>query len=438
MIKMKEYAKTAKEMLEFIEESPTCFQAVAGLKKLLKKEGFSELKETEDWKSLEKGGKYYVVRNSSSIIAFHIPTQEKCEGKYRGFHMAAAHSDSPTFKIKENAEMKVEERYIRLNTEKYGGMILSTWLDRPLSVAGRIVVKGKKGLEEKLVNVDKDLCVIPNLAIHMNREMNKGVEYNPQVDMLPLFGQPKEEEKIEGMLLKEVAEAAEVDAKDIYGHDLFLYVRDKGRILGSSGEFVLSPRLDDLQSAFSIMKGFLEAEPEEYINVCAVFDNEEVGSGTRQGADSTFLEDVLVRMCEGLGLSQGEYRRLVAGSFLISADNAHAVHPNHPEKADPTNRPYINGGVVIKYHGGQKYTTDAFSTAVMKSICEEAGVPWQTYTNRSDVAGGSTLGNISTAHVSVPSVDIGLPQLSMHSAVETAGIRDTQYCIKALRKFYQA
>lgn len=438
MIKMKEYAKTAKEMLEFIEESPTCFQAVAGLKKLLKKEGFSELKETEDWKSLEKGGKYYVVRNSSSIIAFHIPTQEKCEGKYRGFHMAAAHSDSPTFKVKENAEMKVEERYIRLNTEKYGGMILSTWLDRPLSVAGRIVVKGKKGLEEKLVNVDKDLCVIPNLAIHMNREMNKGVEYNPQVDMLPLFGQPKEEEKIEGMLLKEVAEAAEVDAKDIYGHDLFLYVRDKGRILGSSGEFVLSPRLDDLQSAFSIMKGFLEAEPEEYINVCAVFDNEEVGSGTRQGADSTFLEDVLVRMCEGLGLSQGEYRRLVAGSFLISADNAHAVHPNHPEKADPTNRPYINGGVVIKYHGGQKYTTDAFSTAVMKSICEEAGVPWQTYTNRSDVAGGSTLGNISTAHVSVPSVDIGLPQLSMHSAVETAGIRDTQYCIKALRKFYQA
>ena len=438
MIKMKEYAKTAKEMLEFIEESPTCFQAVAGLKKLLKKEGFSELKETEDWKSLEKGGKYYVVRNSSSIIAFHIPIQEKCEGKYRGFHMAAAHSDSPTFKVKENAEMKVEERYIRLNTEKYGGMILSTWLDRPLSVAGRIVVKGKKGLEEKLVNVDKDLCVIPNLAIHMNREMNKGVEYNSQVDMLPLFGQPKEEEKIEGMLLKEVAEAAEVDAKDIYGHDLFLYVRDKGRILGSSGEFVLSPRLDDLQSAFSIMKGFLEAEPEEYINVCAVFDNEEVGSGTRQGADSTFLEDVLVRMCEGLGLSQGEYRRLVAGSFLISADNAHAVHPNHPEKADPTNRPYINGGVVIKYHGGQKYTTDAFSTAVMKSICEEAGVPWQTYTNRSDVAGGSTLGNISTAHVSVPSVDIGLPQLSMHSAVETAGIRDTQYCIKALRKFYQA
>lgn len=438
MIKMKEYAKTAKEMLEFIEESPTCFQAVAGLKKLLKKEGFSELKETEDWKSLEKGGKYYVVRNSSSIIAFHIPTQEKCEGKYRGFHMAAAHSDSPTFKIKENAEMKVEEKYIRLNTEKYGGMILSTWLDRPLSVAGRIVVKGKKGLEEKLVNVDKDLCVIPNLAIHMNREMNKGVEYNPQVDMLPLFGQPKEEEKIEGMLLKEVAEAAEVDAKDIYGHDLFLYVRDKGRIFGSNGEFVLSPRLDDLQSAFSIMKGFIEAEPEEYINICAVFDNEEVGSGTRQGADSTFLEDVLVRMCEGLGLSQGEYRRLVAGSFLISADNAHAVHPNHPEKADPTNRPYINGGVVIKYHGGQKYTTDAFSTAVMKSICEEAGVPWQTYTNRSDVAGGSTLGNISTAHVSVPSVDIGLPQLSMHSAVETAGIRDTQYCIKALRRFYQA
>ena len=270
----------------------------------------------------------------------------------------------------------------------------------------------------------------------MNRDMNKGVEYNPQVDMLPLFADTVESQG-KGSLMKKVAKAAGVKAEDILGHDLFLYVRDKGRILGENGEFVLSPRLDDLQCVYASLRAFLESKPAEYINVCAVFDNEEVGSGTRQGADSTFLEDTLYRISEALSVGRGTFLQWIADSFLISADNAHAVHPNHPEKADPTNRPYLNGGLVIKYHGSQKYTTDAVSAARMKNYCEKAGVPCQTYANRSDIAGGSTLGNISTAHVSVSSVDIGLPQLAMHSAVETAGVRDTEYAVKALKVFWE-
>ena len=424
---MKEYTECAREMLDFIDKSPTCFQAVKNIGDMLSAAGFAELREADEWK-LEKGKGYFVTRNESSVIAFRLPEQ------LSGFHIAAAHSDSPSFKVKESPESTVEEHYVRLNTEKYGGMILSTWLDRALSVAGRIAVNGEKGIETRLVNVDKDLLVIPNVAIHMNRDMNNGVAYNPQVDMLPLFADCSDGEK--RSLMSCVAEVAGVDEEDIMGHDLFLYTREKGRLLGESGEFVLAPRLDDLQCAFSVAKAFAESVPQQYVSVCAVFDNEEVGSGTKQGADSTFLEDVLWRICEALGLSRSEYLRMLAGSFLISADNAHAVHPNHPEKADPTNRPYLNGGIVIKYHGSQKYTTDAVSAAKLKSLCKRADVPFQTYANRSDIVGGSTLGNISTAHVSVSSVDIGLPQLAMHSAVETAGMRDTKYAVDMLKVFF--
>lgn len=424
---MKEYTECAREMLEFIDKSPTCFQAVKNIGDMLSAAGLAELREADEWK-LERGRGYFVTRNESSVIAFRIPEQ------LSGFHIAAAHSDSPSFKVKESPESTVEEHYVRLNTEKYGGMILSTWLDRALSVAGRIAVNGEKGIETRLVNVDKDLLVIPNVAIHMNRDMNNGVAYNPQVDMLPLFADCSGGEK--RSLMSCVAEAAGVNEEDVMGHDLFLYTREKGRLLGESGEFVLAPRLDDLQCAFSVAKAFAESVPEQYVNVCAVFDNEEVGSGTKQGADSTFLEDVLWRICEALGMSRSEYLRMLAGSFLISADNAHAVHPNHPEKADPTNRPYLNGGIVIKYHGSQKYTTDAVSAAKLKSLCKRAEVPFQTYANRSDIAGGSTLGNISTAHVSVSSADIGLPQLAMHSAVETAGMRDTKYAVDMLKVFF--
>lgn len=429
---MKEYQRCAKEMLEFIEKSPGCFHAVANVKDILSKKGYVELSERDDW-SIEPGRGYYVTRNDSSVIAFRLP--EKKTGIPEGFHIVAAHSDSPSFKIKESPENTVENHYVRLNTEKYGGMILSTWLDRPLSLAGRVVVRSKEGIVTKLVNIDKDLLVIPNVAVHMNRDMNKGFEYNPQVDMLPLFADGSEGGK-KSPLMKRVARAAGVKQEEILSHDLFLYTREKGRILGENGEFVLSPRLDDLQCVFSAVKAFSETEPERYVSVCAILDNEEVGSATKQGADSTFLEDTLWRICESLGYTKSGYLRLIAGSFLISADNAHAVHPNHPEKADPTNRPYLNEGIVIKYHGSQRYATDAVSAARMKELCRRAGVPSQSYANRSDIPGGSTLGNISTAHVSVSSVDIGLPQLAMHSAVETAGVKDTKYAVDVLKVFY--
>lgn len=429
---MKEYTKYAKEMLEFIEESPSSFHVVDNIKRTLEGEGYLELRENQKWQ-LSWGNGYYVTRNDSSVIAFRLPKERGA----LGFHIVAAHSDSPTFKLKEAPEMQVEEKYIRLNTEKYGGMIHSTWLDRALSVAGRIAVYDEqtKSVMTKLVNIDKDLLVIPNVAIHMNREMNKGVEYNPQTDMLPLYA-CCEKGKGVSLLQKRLAKAAGVKAEEILGQDLFLYVREKGRIVGENGEFVLSPKLDDLQCVYAVVKAFSESTPTDYINVCAIFDNEEVGSGTRQGADSTLLEDTLKRIAAGLSEDESSYLQWVADSFLISADNAHGVHPNHPEKADPTNRPYLNGGIVIKYHGSQKYTTDAASAAYMKSLCNRAEVPYQTYANRSDILGGSTLGNISTSHVSVSSVDIGLPQLAMHSAVETAGTKDTAYAVKVFKQFF--
>ena len=432
---MKEFQECASEMLDFIHRSPSCFHAVENVAEMLKAQGFRELKEKDDW-NLSRGEGFFVIRNDSSLIAFRLPTESGKWADPQGFHIVASHSDSPAFKVKEAPEMAVEEHYLKLNTEKYGGMILSTWLDRALSVAGRVAVQEKMGVVTKLVNLNSDLMVIPNLAIHMNRDMNKGVEYNPQVDMLPLYADCGQAKK-ENVLMERVAGELGVKREDILGHDLFLYVREKGRILGENGDFVLSPRLDDLQCVFSSAKAFAESRPKHYVNVCAVFDNEEVGSGTRQGADSTFLEDVLWRTAEGLGANHGEFLRLVAGSFLISADNAHGVHPNHPEKADPTNRPYLNGGIVLKYHGSQKYTTDAVSGARIKELCRKADVPCQTYANRSDVPGGSTLGNISTAHVSVESADIGLAQLAMHSAVETGGVKDTKYAVDMFKAFYQ-
>ena len=443
---------TSEKLLAFIKSSPDCFHAVQTMKEQLLAQNFTELSEEEHW-NLAYGGQYFVTRNGSSIIAFTLP-----ETGIKGFHILASHSDSPSFKIKENPEMTVENTYVKLNVEGYGGMLCAPWMDRPLSISGRVIVKENGHFISKLVNLDRDLVLIPNLAIHMNREMNKGVEYNPQVDLQPLLAdvsfdeydthtahdaqtasenaeeQPETVEK--PTLAALAAETAGVDAETILGEDLFLYTRQEGKMIGAKGEFVLSPRLDDLQSAFALTKAFTESTPAEYINLCAVFDNEEVGSGTRQGADSTFLEDTLQRIAEGLQADHSSYLRWVADSFLISADNAHAVHPNHPEKADPTNRPYLNGGIVIKYHGSQKYTTDGISAARMKDYCERAKVPYQTYANRSDIAGGSTLGNISTAHVSVSSVDIGLPQLAMHSAVETAGMKDTEYAVRALKEFW--
>lgn len=428
---MEKYIETTRELLNFIDNSPSPFHAVHNLRQMALEAGFVELQEEDVWQ-LVPGGSYFVIRNDSSITAFRLPKAFNKEKK-PAFHIVAAHSDSPTFKLKENPEIKVEEQYVKLNTEKYGGMIMSTWFDRPLSVAGRIVLKKNGKIVSRMVNVEKDICVIPSLAIHMNRDANKGTEFNAQTDMLPLFSQGKEAEEF----LEVVAKAAGVEKTEILAQDLFLYVREKGKIWGNSEEFMLSSRLDDLQCAFAAMYAITESKPTENIDLCVIFDNEEVGSGTRQGADSTFLRDVLERVKEAFTLTENELRQMIACGLLISADNAHAVHPNHPEKADPTNRPYINGGIILKYHGSQKYTTDAYTAAALKELCREAGVPVQTYANRSDIPGGSTLGNISIAHVSIPSVDIGLPQLAMHSAVETGGTRDTDYAIRLFKQFYQ-
>ena len=389
---------------------------------------FTELKENQRW-NIECGKHYFVTRNDSSLIAFTIP-----ENGINKMHILTSHSDSPTFKIKENPEIEVEKHYVKLNVEKYGGMLCAPWFDRPLSVAGRVIIKDKTNgqFASKLVNIDRDLVMIPNLAIHMNREINSGYNYNAQKDLLPLYGcgSPK------GTFMEQIAEAAGVEKDEILGHDLFLYNRQEGSIWGASEEFISSGRLDDLQCAFASLQGFLSGEKKDCMAVHCVLDNEEVGSGTKQGAASTFLFDTLIRVHEALGYDGEDYRVHLADSFMISADNAHAVHPNYTEKADPTNRPYLNEGIVLKFNANQKYCTDAVSAAMFRDLCKRADVPVQTFTNRSDMAGGSTLGNISNTQVALNTVDIGLPQLAMHSPYETAGVKDTEYLVRAAKEFF--
>lgn len=416
-----------KELFSYIDNSPSPFHTIETTRRLLTEAGFLEVQENQSW-SLEKGGSYFVVRNDSAVIAFRIPKQEAA-----GFHMVASHSDSPSFKIKEHAELTLDKAYTKLNVEKYGGMLMSTWFDRPLSVAGRVYVNTAEGIQKKLVHFDEDLLVIPNLAIHMNRDANSGMQYSAQTDMCPVLSTTADKEQFRTLLAKKIG----VDTEDVLGQDLYLYTRQKGLLVGTDKDMLMSPRLDDLECAYTSMQALAETMPESYINICAVLDNEEVGSGTRQGADSDFLYSTLKRIVYALGGTEEAYMKLVADSFLISADNAHAIHPNHPEKADLTNRPVLNGGIVIKFSGNQKYTSDAFSGSVMKKVCMDAGVPYQVFYNHSDVQGGSTLGNISTAHVSVASVDIGLAQLAMHSAVETAGVKDITYMVEALKEFFK-
>lgn len=428
------FEKINQELLEFLDNSPSSFHAVENMKQMLEENGYIRLLEGERWE-LEAGRGYYVTRNDSAIIAFRIPKKD-----FAGFQIVASHSDSPVFKIKSNARIQVESKYVKLNVEKYGGMLCAPWLDRPLSVAGRVVVRTEDGVASRLINVDRDLLIIPNLAIHMNRGVNEGYEYNAQKDMLPLLCGTGDLDEKEGKdcFLKAVAQEAGVDPEDILDTDLFLYNRMKGTVLGLNREFLASAHLDDLQCAFASLKALLEAEPLESVAVHCVMDNEEVGSGTKQGAASTFLKDVLERISTGTGHTREEYHAAIASSFMLSADNAHAVHPNQTDKADPTNRPYLNGGIVIKYSANQKYTTDAVSGSIFKTVCERAGVPWQTFHNRSDMLGGSTLGNIASAQVPLNTVDIGLPQLAMHSNYETAGSRDTAYLIEAAKVHFSS
>ena len=416
-----------KPLLDFIEKSPTAFHAVENICSELEASGRTRLTEGEKW-ALEPGRGYFVTRNMSSVIAFDIP-----EGEADSFRMIAAHSDSPTFKIKENAELSVRGKYTQLNVEKYGGMLFSPWFDRPLSVAGRVVVRTEKGVEARLINVDRDLLVIPNVAIHMNREINDGFKYNAQTDMMPLFGDDTAKDGFK----KLIAETAGVPEEDLLGTDLFLYPRIKPAVVGNSGEYIMSPRLDDLECAWSGLRAFIDAEkPDRGINMLCVFDNEEVGSGTKQGADSTVLYDVMQRICISLGLDPEASYRAAASSFMLSADNAHAVHPNHPEKTDAENCVFMNEGIVIKFNANQRYTTDGVSAAFFHKLLKDADVPCQHFANRSDVAGGGTLGNISGSHVSINTLDIGLAQLAMHSVCETAGAKDVEYMVRGMAAFY--
>lgn len=454
-----DHISVSEELLEFAGKSPNAFHAVANIAEYLEARGFRYLPETEKWDIAEDCG-YYTTRNGSSIIAFRIGQDiSSCSdggdaaGSGSGFRICASHSDSPTYKIKNVPELEGLGEYLRLNVEAYGGMIDSTWLDRPLSVAGRVLVREKSGsavtdggggqcgcgsvagsvIRSRLLDIDRDILLIPNVAIHMNREINSGYKFNRQVDLCPLFSAGALKK---GAFDRMIADELGVEPEDILGKDLFLVNRQKPVLWGVENEFISAPGLDDLQCAFASLKAFAGSSCDGAVNVYCCFDNEEVGSNTKQGAMSTFLHDTLQRINSGLGGSEDDYRMAVARSFMVSCDNAHAVHPNHPEKTDAENRVFLNKGVVIKESANQKYTTDAFSRAVFSEICREAGVPVQHFANRSDSAGGSTLGNLSNIQVSMHAVDIGLPQLAMHSSYETAGSMDTKYAVDALVRFY--
>ena len=393
---------------------------MAFLENMLSSAGYNRLRLGERW-SLAPGGKYYLTRGGSAVLAFRIP-----EGDCRGFAISASHSDRPCFKLKENPELP--GTYTRLAVERYGGMLMAPWLDRPLSLAGRVLVETEKGLESRLLNIDRDLLLIPNVAIHMNRQANDGYKWNPVMDMNPLLGGKNAQGKLAQLLEKEAG-------GKILGHDLYLYIRQKASVWGMEEEYISAQGLDDLQSVWGCFQGFLTAGESEDIPVFCALNSEEIGSSTVNGANSTILEDVLTRIAQGLKL---DVHRLLSQSFMVSADNAHAIHPNHPELADPANAPVMGEGVVLKFNANQRYCTDGLCAAVFRKVCRKAGVPVQTYYNRPDIPGGSTLGCISIAHVSVPTADIGLPQLAMHSCYETASLADTLSLMDAMKAYYES
>lgn len=418
---------TLDRLMDYIDHSPSPFHAVQSAAQLLDKADFLRLEETAHW-SPKPGKGYYVTRNQSSLIAFRIP-----QDTLSGWRMTAAHSDSPTFRVKNDA-LTGDRAYTRLETEGYGGMICASWLDRPLTVAGRAVVRTETGVETRLVHLDRDLLTIPSLAIHLQRDVNKGHEYNLQRDMQPLYGAGASKP-----LTTLLAETLEIPEQALLSTDLVLCPRQKPARIGPEGEFYQAPRIDDLGCAYATLEGFLAAAPLAHAGqIYCLFDNEEVGSGTRQGAMGSFLPDVLARISEVLGLGEQDRRRVLADSLLLSADNGHAVHPGFPDKADPENKIYLNGGVVVKLNASQKYTTTGLTAGLFKTICEGAGVPVQIFANRADEPGGSTLGNLLSHGVSIPMVDIGMAQLAMHAAVETAGSKDPAYLARACTAFFQA
>lgn len=405
-------------LCDFLNAAHSVYHAAAYLADTLEKNGYTRLSECETW-NLVPGGKYYLVRGGTAVMAFRIP-----EANAEGFLISASHSDRPTFKVKENGELG--GNYTRLAVERYGGMLIAPWLDRPLSVAGRVMVETENGVESRLFDIDRDLMLIANVAIHMNRAANEGYKWNPAVDTLPLLGSKDTKGKFLPLLEKEAG-------GKILGHDLTLYIRQNASVWGIDEEYISSAALDDLECAWGCTQGFLNAGNSDSIPVLCVFDSEEVGSSSVQGAASDLLEALLTRICNSMGWSVHEK---LARSFLVSADNAHAVHPNHPEYADATNAPVMGGGIVVKFSANQRYCTDGASAAVFRKICAAADVPTQTFYNRADTLGGSTLGNISLAHVSVPTIDIGLAQLAMHSCYETASVADAIHLEKAMAAYY--
>ena len=415
------------DLVEFLQESVTPFHAAATAESWLRAAGFTRLEEADYW-NLEPGKGYYTTRNGSSVVAWRVP-----DHAIGGWRIVASHSDSPTWKIK--TDIVENDGCRRLSVEGYGGMIMSTWLDRPLTVGGRVIVKTEDGIESRLVCIDRDLLVIPSLAIHFQRDINKGHTFNPQVDMQPLWG-PAGSRTLTDL----VAEELGVDTADILDSDLQLVTRQAPTQIGPDGEFFMAPRIDDLECAATTLLGFLDAAAETdsaCAPVWAMLDTEEVGSSSRMGAQSSYLRDVLDRIVDAIPHSGQAMHRAMANSFMLSADNAHATHPNFPQKSDPCAPVRLGGGVVLKYNASQKYTTNAVSGAIFRAICEKADVPVQVFTNRADEAGGSTLGNLQSHTLPIPMADIGLAQLAMHSAVETASVADAEAMTKAVATFYR-
>lgn len=421
------------DLCTFLDSSPVNFLAVDTVRRRLDAEGFERLDLREAWE-ISHGGRYYVTKNDSAIFAFTVGDSDPEDG----FRIIAAHSDSPGFRIKPNCEMLCDGNIVKLNTEVYGGPILYTWFDRPLSIAGRVILRGQDPLRPltRLVRFDRPLLTIPHLAIHFNRSVNEGNPLSKQKDMLPVIGRVDQAGDEKGLVRRLVAEELNVDQEMIIDYDLSLYDTTPACTTGLNDEFITSGRIDDLSMVHAAMTALLESDTEGAIKVMAIFDNEETGSGTKQGAASPVLHNILKRICNSLGWTEEAFLISIASSFMVSADNAHAVHPNYAEKQDPTNHPVLGGGPVIKINANCKYMTDADSAAVFRSICEEAGVPCQYFVNHSDVAGGSTLGNILTSQLDLRGVDMGAGVWAMHSARETASTADHVNIIRAFRTFY--
>lgn len=426
-------------LLKFLDASPVNFLAARNIACELEQNGYRRLDPQQPLGELKAGDKVYVTKNDSSVYAFRLGRKPLAE---TGFHMICAHSDSPTFRVKPHAEMTGEGRLVRLNTEVYGGPILSTWFDRPLTLAGRVIVRGKDAMspETMLMHVRRPLLQISNLAIHFNRQVNDGVKLSKQKDMLPLLGLINDELEqgnlLMNVIVEELSKQRPVSHEDILDFDLYLADTQPACTFGVHDEFISSGRLDDLSMCFAGLEALIAAPESDTTQVLAIFDNEETGSQTKQGAGSPFLASMLMRIARQQSGTEEAYWQAVERAFMISADNAHAFHPNYAEKYDPTNHPMLGGGPAIKFNASQKYASDAVSAAIFAEICRKAGVPCQRFVNHSDVAGGSTLGNILASTVPLRGVDMGNAILGMHSCRETGSVADHAYCVRAFTEFY--